>query len=134
MKSTELLTHRSIAYVRADEHIRPLRHVIIVEPKPPQFSKTIHVEWRGKAIQGIVRAVGPGRYPYLHDRGEKDGKRFHTIRASKNFIRTELKVGDFVHLEGMERGGVDYQTVNWGGVDCLMATEADVAVAESAHG
>jgi hypothetical protein len=130
VKSIPLPTHACVAFVSADESIRPLRDVIIVEPKPPEFSKTIFVGWNGKAVQGVVRAVGPGKYPNLHDRGERDGKRYHEIRSSKNFIRTELKVGDVVHLGGLERDGYDFQSVNWGGIECLMATEADVAVVE----
>jgi co-chaperonin GroES (HSP10) len=126
MKSIPLPTHRTIAFVAADETLRPLRDVIIVKPEPPKFSETIAVDWRGKPVRGEVLAVGPGTWPYRHKRGEKDGKRFHTIAESRQFRPTEVRVGDIVELGGLEKDGYDFQTVNWGGVECVIATEKDV--------
>jgi co-chaperonin GroES (HSP10) len=127
VKSTPLPTHRTIAFVRHDETLRPLRDVIIVKPEPPKFSETIAVDWGGKPVRGEVLAVGPGTWPYRHKRGERDGKRFHTIAESRQFRPTEVRVGDKVELGGLERDGYDFATCLWGGVECVIATEKDVA-------
>ena len=128
--SSPSLSHTSIAFIAPHERIRPLRDVIIIKPIAPKFSGVIETVWQGKPIKGEVIASGPGRYPNKHKRGEKDGKKFHTIESSKHFRQMDVKVGDIVHLEGMDRGGVPHQTVNVHGVECVMCSEQDITGVE----
>lgn len=112
-------------FVPADARIRPLRDQIVVEPLQWQPSKIIAVEWHGKPLRGIVRAVGPGHYPKRYD-GPK-GKRTKSW-DSKAFQPCDVKVGDVVELGGLELRGYLHMTINWGGKECVLCREADVAI------
>jgi co-chaperonin GroES (HSP10) len=131
MKSTTLPTHACITFIAPDERLRPLRDVIVVKPIPPVFSETIEADWRGKPVRGTVVAAGPGTWPYKHSRGDKDGKRFHTVRESSQFRPTEVKAGDLVQLGGLEKDGYDFQSVIIDGVECVLATEKDICGIEA---
>jgi co-chaperonin GroES (HSP10) len=120
------LSHTAIAFVGPNERIRPLRDVIIVKPIDPHFSDVLSVHWRGKPVKGTVIAAGPGTYPWKHTRGKREGKDFHEIRQSAQFMPTEVKAGDVVELGGLEREGYAFQTVIVDGVECVIATEKDV--------
>ena len=108
--------------------LRPLRDQIVVKVEDLKLSETILANWSGKPVQGTVVAVGPGRFPTLHTRGKRDGKDFHEVRESKHFQRTELKVGDKVHLGGLQFGGYLFQQVGIDGLPHIICQEADVAV------
>ncbi len=122
------ISDKTINFVAKAERIRPLRDQIIVKPLPLRFSPTIKAEWRGEAIRGEVIAAGPGCFPNLHSRGTKDGKPYHTIRQSKHFRPTEVKIGDVVELGGMEIGGYLFPKVWVDGEWCVICREQDVAV------
>jgi co-chaperonin GroES (HSP10) len=117
--------NESITCVPAEARIKPLRDQIIVEPLEWNPSKLLHVVYTGKPLRGIVRAVGPGRYPKKYD-GPK-GKRTKTWDA-KSFLPTELKVGDIIELGGLEIRGYLFQTIRWGSKEMIVCQEADVAI------
>jgi hypothetical protein len=117
--------NESITCVPAEARIKPLRDQIIVEPREWNPSKLLHVVYTGKPLRGIVRAVGPGRYPKKYD-GPK-GKRTKTWDA-KSFLPTELKVGDIIELGGLEIRGYLFQTIRWGSKEMIVCQEADVAI------
>jgi co-chaperonin GroES (HSP10) len=114
--------NETLAFIPADHTIRPLRDQIIVEPLPHNDILEIP-GWR--TIRGKVLAVGPGTYPKLYN-GPK-GKRSKSW-DSKQFRRTEVKVGDIVHLGGKEIRGYLFPTVRWGAREVVVCREADVAV------
>ena len=115
--------NETLTTVPASAHIRPLRDQIIVEPLPYEPSKVIEVVYRGKALRGIVRAVGPGCYPKRYD-GPK-GKRTKTWDA-KCFRPCDVKVGQMVELGGIEIGGYLHQTIFWGGKEMVVCREEDI--------
>jgi co-chaperonin GroES (HSP10) len=112
-----------LAFVKADERIRPLRDQIVLEPLDWEPSKTLTVAYRGKALRGKVRAVGPGRYLLKYD-GPK-GRRTKSWLSSL-FRPTEVKVGDVVELGGLEIGGYLFPTIRWGDKDVVLCREGDV--------
>lgn len=112
--------------IPADAKIRPLRDQIIVEPLDWQPSKIILVAGtHTKPLRGIVRAVGPGRYPIRYN-GRK-GQRTKSWDA-KCFRPTDVKVGDTVELGGLEIGGYLHQTIIWGTTEMVVCREEDVAI------
>ena len=72
--------------------------------------------------------MGAGKYAIIHERGTRDGKPYHTIRQSKYFTPTELKVGDIVELGGLQFDGYLFEQVGIDGVPHVICQEADVAV------
>jgi hypothetical protein len=124
------LSDKAVNFVPPGRRVRPLRDQIIIKPLAFNLSTAIDAEWAGEVIGGRVVAVGPGCYPNIHARGFKDGKPYHTIRESKHFRPTELKVGDIVHLGGMELGGYLWPKVWFEGDWCVLCREQDVAVLE----
>ena len=117
---------RSVNFIAEHETIRPLRDQIIVKPLPIEFSSTLEVVWSGETVRGLVIAVGPGCYPNRHSRFQKDGKEQRTVRSSKQFRPTEVKVGDVVELGGKEIGGYLWTHVFVNGEDCIICREQDV--------
>lgn len=108
--------------------IRPLRDQIILEPLEWCPSDIIAVAQQGRPVRGMVKAIGPGRYPRKYN-GPK-GKRTASW-LGKNFIPTEVKVGDIVELGGIELGtgrlrGYAFQTFLWGMKEHLICSERDV--------
>lgn len=112
-------------FVPAHANVRPLRDHIIVEPLAWKPSKLIAVEWHGKPLRGVIRAVGPGVYPKKYD-GPK-GKRTKSW-DSKVFRPCDLKIGDIVELGGLEIRGYLFTTFLWGATECVICREADVAI------
>ena len=108
------------------EEVRPLRDQIIVKTHPPQWSPLLEIAWRGEATRGTVVAVGPGCYPNIHERGNKDGKPYRKVRQSRQFRKTEVNVGDTVELGGTEIGGYLWTHCNIGGEDHIICREQDV--------
>lgn len=117
--------NETLTEIPADAQIRPLRDQIIVEPLEWQPSKIVLVAYQGKPLRGIVRAVGPGRYPIRYN-GPK-GRRSKSWDA-KCFRPTDVKVGDVVELGGLEIRGYLHQTIRWGGKEMVVCREEDVAV------
>lgn len=112
-------------FVPASASIRPLRDVIIVEPLEMDHGTSLAVVYRGKALRGVVRAVGPGCYPKRYD-GPK-GRRTKSW-DSKHFRPCDVRVGDTVDLGGQELGGYLFQTIRWGQKEVVICREQDVAV------
>lgn len=112
-------------FVPATSTIRPLRDVIIVEPLEMDHGTSLEIVYRGKALRGVVRAVGPGCYPKRYD-GPK-GRRTKSW-DSKHFRPCDVRVGDTVDLGGQELGGYLFQTIRWGTKEVVMCREADVCV------
>lgn len=114
-----------LEFVRADEQIRPLRDVIIVEPLPMDHGTSLEVVYLGKPLRGTVLACGPGHYPKKYN-GPK-GRRSKSW-DSKSFQPCDVKVGDLVDLGGLERGGDLHTTIRWGSKEVVVCREADVCV------
>jgi co-chaperonin GroES (HSP10) len=117
--------NESITCVPAEAHIRPLRDNIVIEPLDWRPSSTIEVVYTGKPLRGVVKAVGPGRYPKLYN-GPK-GQRSKSW-DSKSYRPTEVKVGDVVELGGLEIRGYLFQTIRWGAKEVIVCSEQDVAI------
>jgi len=111
--------------------VKPMREKIIVKPLPPDLSQTIAADWNGEAVRGEVIAVGPGTYPRIHSKGEKDGKPWRSVRDLKAFRPCDVKVGDIVHLGGMEIGGYLWPHIMINGEDMIIASEQDVCGIET---
>ncbi|CAB4121076.1 GroES chaperonin family [uncultured Caudovirales phage] len=116
--------------IPAGSRLRPLRDQIVVRPLEIKLSETIIADWSGKPSRGEVIAVGPGHYPNIHERGERHGQPYHTVRQSKHFSPTQLKPGDIVQLGGMGIGGYLFQQIGIDGVDHVICREADVCLIE----
>jgi hypothetical protein len=130
------ITHKTRTDIPASATLRPLRDVLIVEPLDGNLSAIIHVINECKPVRGIVKAVGPGHYPYVYldewgdrlpdHRREKRKK----LSESPTFIPTTIKVGDVVNLGGLDIGGYSFDSFYWGDTLHLMCREADVAGVE----
>jgi hypothetical protein len=119
---------RAVNFVTPAQRLRPLGDQLIVKPTPPDHSRHVKTDWRGEPLRGVVIAAGPGCYPNLHARGMRDGKPYHTIRQSKVFRPTEVKIGDLVELGGLELGGYLWPKVWAQGDWCVICREQDVAI------
>ena len=134
------LTDKTLNFVAQTERIRPLRDQIIVKPIPLRFSDSIKAEWQGGCIYGEVVAAGPGCFPNIYKRGFKAGKDGHkvewrTVTKSKVFRRTEVKVGDKVHLGFLKKENGEWMEYLfphiWVNGDwCVRCQEADVCAIE----
>lgn len=111
----------------AGQTLRPLRENIVIRVIDFDWSDILIETYRGKPVQGEVVAVGPGRYPNRHERGDRDGRAFHEIRESKHFRPTEVKVGDIVSVGCLERNGPDLQQVWMDGALHIICSEQWVA-------
>ena len=108
--------------------IKPLRDQIILEPLEWCPSDIIRVAYTGRPVRGVVKAIGPGRYPLKYN--DRKGKRTKSW-LGKHFIPTEVKVGDIVELGGIELGtgalrGYAFQSFLWGTKEHLICSERDV--------
>lgn len=119
---------KAVNFVPQGGRIRPLRDQLILKPLPLALGGRITANWTGQVVRGTVIAAGPGCYPNIHARGFKDGKPYHTIRQSKVFRATEVKVGDVVELGGLEIGGYLFPKVWADGDWCVICREQDVAI------
>lgn len=115
-------------YLPPGQSLRPLRDQIVVRVVNFEWSDILVGTYHGKPVQGEVVAAGPGKFPYIHARGERDGKRFHEIRESTYFRATEVKPGDFVFLDGLQDGGRPFEMVMIAGEQHVVCSEQDVAV------
>jgi hypothetical protein len=97
---------------------------ILLEPLGWNPSRRLAVVYRGKALRGVVKAVGSGRYPKIYN-GRK-GQRTE-YRYSKHFLPTTVRVGDVVELGGLEIRGYLFPTLHVGGVEHVICDEQDVA-------
>lgn len=115
-------------YIPESAAIRPLRDQIVLEPLEWRPSQVIDVAQQGRPVRGIVKAIGPGRYPLKYN-GRKGARTKSWL--GKHFIPTEVKVGDIVELGGIELGtgalrGYAFQTFLWGTKEHLICSERDV--------
>lgn len=124
--------HERRAYdsLSAGETLRPLRDQIIVKVLPLALSDSLIADWKGNAVRGEIVAVGPGEHSNVHRRGKKDGRDYHTVSKSRWFKPTEVRVGQVVHLGGMELGGYLFPRIYIEGDECVIASEKDVAAVE----
>jgi co-chaperonin GroES (HSP10) len=126
------LSWKTTGYVSADAVIRPLRDEIILEPIDSAYSSVLIVINEEKPIRGIVRAIGPGVYPFeyrdsltgLWSLSVPKGRRT-AVRVSKVMRPCDVKVGDLVSIEPFER-----QCFYWGETICLHCREEDVRFVE----
>jgi co-chaperonin GroES (HSP10) len=118
------MSYRLQTIVPADKQIRPLRDVLIVEPLDVVLSGIIVTIEFKRPMRGIVKAVGPGHYPWRYN-GEK-GRRTKTWK-SRMFQPTEVKVGDVIELGMVDGDGYNFQTFLWGDRVHLICREADVS-------
>ena len=125
------LERKAFDYLPVGTRFRPLRDQIIVKVLPLKLSDTIHAEWGGGAVRGEVIAAGKGHYPNIHKRGQRDGKDFREIRSGTYFRPTEVRVGQIVHLGGMENGSYIWPKVMIGPDEHIICTERDVCGIET---
>lgn len=118
-------------FVGQNETLRPLRDQIIVKVLPLKLSDTIHADWSGGAVRGQIIAAGPGCYVNVHDRGTKDGKEYRTVRPGKHFRKTEVRVGQIVHLGGMENGAYIWPEIYIGHDRHVICRELDICGIET---
>lgn len=125
-----------LAWIKASEHIRPLRDQLVIEPLPLDLNSSLEVVYRGKPVRGIVRAVGPGRHPikYFDSQGNSTTKRGDrkTSKLSKHFLPCDIKVGDVVDVGGLDIGGYLFPLIRWGTWDVFICTERDVCLIDEA--
>jgi hypothetical protein len=122
---------RAYDFTLAGETLRPLRDQLLVKVLPLKLSSTILADWRGAAVRGQVIAAGPGTYPNIHKSGKRDGKDYRTIRPSGVFRPTEVKVGQIVHLGGMELNGYLFQKLFIANEEHIVCSEKDVCGVEN---
>jgi hypothetical protein len=115
--------HETFDAIPESSRVRPLRDTVIIEPLEWRPSKIIDVAYSGKPLRGIVKAVGPGRYPIRYN-GPK-GKRTKSWE-SKNFLPCTVQVGDLVELGGLELGGYLFETFRWGEKEHVIIREVDI--------
>lgn len=115
----------TLTSISADEKIRPLRDMLVIEPEDVVYSRYIFVGQNTKPLRGIVRAAGPGIYPHCYDHPEKHKRT--KMWESKVFRPTQVKVGDHVELGGAELEGYAFEQFWWGDKLCLWCSERDVA-------
>jgi hypothetical protein len=126
MRTSSARIEQKPDFIPAGSKLRPMRDVLIVKPLDVQLNETIISPWNGKTIRGQVVAAGPGEYPNIHEKGQTDGKPYHTIRKSRVFVPTQVKPGDIVELGGMELKGYLFPTVVIGTELHVICTEKDV--------
>ena len=83
----------------------------------------------GRALRGIVAAIGPGHYPSTKRTKRPDGR--VNVGESKHFRPTEVKVGDVVEIGGLnafDGAGYQHTEVLYNGEKHLICSERDVAV------
>jgi co-chaperonin GroES (HSP10) len=117
-------TNRTLTMVPHNAEVKPLRDRIVIEPLDWKPSQYLEVVYTGETLRGRVKAIGPGRHPIKYD-GPK-GKRTKAWEA-KQFIPTEVKVGDIVELGGLEIRGYLFTSFLWGDKEHIICQEADVA-------
>lgn len=124
---------KSHDFIAATETLRPLRDRILGRVLPLKLSQTIIANWQGSAVRCEIMACGPGRFPNVHRKGTKDGKSYHLVHSSGTFRATEVKVGEIVHLGGMELDGYIFPRVYIANEEHVLFQEDDIACIETAE-
>lgn len=122
------LTNDTLTIVPADVKLRCLRDQMIVQPLDLVHSRYLIVQSHGKPMRGVVKVIGPGTYPNKYDHPDKQKRT--KMWSSMQYRPTEVKVGDVVHLGGLENGGYSFETFIWGDRLHLHCTEKDVCFIE----
>lgn len=120
------LNRKRVDRIAADAKIRPLRDQIVIKPLAWEPSKILEVVYRGKTLRGEILAVGPGHYPKKYNRDRSKSW------DSKQFVPTQVKVGDVVELGGLELRGYAFDELLWGNQPVVVCREADVTGVVSA--
>lgn len=120
----------TLNFIPAQAKLRPLRDQMIVEPLDVVYSKYLIVKSDTKPLRGIVKAIGPGTFPKLYNHPDKQKR--SKMWDSTQFRPTEVKVGDVIHLGGLENGGYSFESFYWGDTVHIHCTEKDVAGIEVA--
>jgi co-chaperonin GroES (HSP10) len=107
------------------KELRMLGDYILVRPLETFTSQTLHVVHDpSKTHRGVVVAVGKGCYPWKYNSDRS--KRW----PSKAFRRTQVWVGDIVHLGGLENGGYKFPQVLFKNETHFICREEDVTGVE----
>lgn len=122
------LSYKTTTYIPAEARIRPLRDQLIVEPIDANISAIIILIEDKQPVRGIVRAAGPGVFPWKYDHPDKH--RRTKMWSSKRLRPCDVKVGDVVDFEPRT-----FQTLYWGQQIMLVIREEDVTgLIEEEHG
>ncbi len=109
--------------------LRMLRDRILVRPLDWEPSRIICVVRRGRALRGVVEAIGPGRL-YRRYRAKAHSSTQREYVETGTFIPTQLRIGDVVELGGLnafDGQGYNFPQVMIGTQRYLIAQEQDVA-------
>lgn len=109
--------------------LRMLGDRILLKPLEWDASKIILAIRHGRAVRGVVVAIGPGANPKKYKSGPKGPRSL--MDYSKRFQPTELKPGDIVELGGLnifDGKGYIFPEVLIGTERHIIVQEADVAI------
>jgi hypothetical protein len=121
---------KAFDFIAPWETLRPLRDRILGRVLPLKLSQTIIADWKGSAVRCEIIACGPGRYPNGYRTGTKDGKPYRLVYVRPTFRPTEVRVGQIVHLGGMELDGYIFPRVYIGNEEHVIFQEDDIAAIE----
>lgn len=105
--------------------MRLLGDRILIKPMALKLSTTLIADWKGKTVRGQVIAVGPGEYANIYNSDRSK------VRRSKAFTPTTVKVGDIVHLGGLEIDGYSFTRIMLNGTEHLICSEKDITGVET---
>jgi hypothetical protein len=94
-----LIERSSSTVIPAGHILRPLKDYIVLKPLDWKPSEIIDVIRLGRPLRGLVKAIGPGKYPKIYKRNEQGQK--ESFRYSKTFRKTEVEPGATVELGGL---------------------------------
>lgn len=112
----------------AGTKLRLLRDRILVRPLDWTPSCVIQVIRHGRALRGVIEAVGPGRY-YRRYRPHPTDPNKRQYSERETFIPTQVKPGDVVELGGLNAFdglGYNFPQVMIGTDTFIIAQEQDV--------
>ena len=123
------LSFASTTYIDPSETIRCLHDYIVVEPLDVEHSLILAVVENTKPLRGVVKAVGPGHFPWRYDHVDKHKRT--KMWKSKTFQETQVKVGDIVELGAVKIDGrvhgYSFQQIMIGSKMHIICREADVS-------
>lgn len=118
---------RSIYLADSVAHVRMLQDRILLRPLAWEPSKILEVVRFGRALRGVVMAIGPGHNPLKYRK--VNGKKL--MDYSKRFRPTEVRVGDVVELGGLnvfDGKGYEFPEVIVGTERMIICCERDVTM------
>lgn len=105
--------------------LRMLGDQMLVEVLPWAPSEELVVQYHGRALRGVVKAVGPGCHPWRYS--PTRDRRWR----SKAFRPCDVKVGDIVELGGLEMAGYPFQELLIGNALHVVVREEDICIVVS---